>query len=182
MGTLKVNKEFIHDFISAPTPSMTLGLAIFEDREVIFIGLRPERELDVSGTDVGTAFIPIPNQSALQFHFITDNNSYYYCLLNPAFNQIRGALSNIETLDILFMIIQPNQTGSSGLLPVGSNIHQMLIANLSAINACGNENDISKVTHLADNFLGMMGKQISPTCIDDSTNYDYFSNHFTVNG
>jgi hypothetical protein len=182
MGTLKVNKEFIHEFISGPAPCMTIGLATFDNREVIFIGLRPECELNVSGTDVGTAIIPIPQKLAVQFHFITDQNAYYYCLLNPAFRQIQNLLSKIETLDILFMIIQPNHTGSSGLLPLGSEIHEMLTENLFAISACGPENDISEVEHLAGNFLGMMGKPLAVRCLDDSVNYDYFANPFIVNG
>jgi len=180
MPTLGINNEYITDFVATDRPSMTVGLAIHDDEPVIFIGFKPDKEIDMLDVCLGVVYVPIPGQSNMQLHFIVDDFSYYYCILDPGVERLRKILSKIEDLNILLMLIQPSNTGSSALLDSTSEIHIQLKENLTHILDCTSDNDITRVEHSAEGFLGKIGTQLTVTCLTDE--YDFSENMIVIDG
>lgn len=164
MPVLGINRKYLQDFIDSTAPCLTVGLAAFEDEPVLFLGLKTATES--TSVDVGFTYRELPNQSALQFHFIFDDSSYYYCFLDPNLGVLKKVLEKATQFNILVMRIGPSGTGSSALIEKGSDIHKNLENSLPSILACPASNDISKVEFLAEGVLGKMGTQIEVVCVD----------------
>lgn len=180
MGVLGINRSLIKDFVASDSPCMTMGLSIFEERPVIFIGFKPDREINISGVDVLAVSNFLPGLSNIQLHFILDDSSYYYAILNPGNKQLKSILSKLTDLDILLMTINPSKIGSCGIIDKNAELHKLLVDVLSKIMACDENNEISNEENSAEQYLGMIGSALKVVCLSDD--YDYSQDMVAVKG